>query len=128
MRYSFQREHILQILRKSTKHYSVEQVHKELLKEIPNVSLMTVYRNLTLLAKKGDIIPLHINNAVHYCGNTKQHNHLECLDCGKIFNVYENGLCSKNITLDYKNFRPVLNGILIKGVCSQCREKHSDLN
>ena len=122
MRYSFQRAHILQILRNSTEHYSVEQVHKELLKEIPNVSLMTVYRNLTLLAKKGDIIPLHINNAVHYCGDVNPHYHLECLNCGEVSDFYNSELLTKNKLLDYDDFSPARNGILFRGICSDCKK------
>ena len=95
MRYSYQRECILTILRNSTHHYPVEKLHKSLEEFIPNVSLMTVYRNASLLAKKGYIISLHVDNAVHYCGNSKPHNHLHCLDCGKIIDYYDTDIEKK---------------------------------
>ena len=97
-------------------------MHKELLKEIPNVSLMTVYRNLTLLAKKGDIIPLHINNAVHYCGDVNPHYHLECLNCGEISDYYTDELLTQKNLLDYYDFSPAINGLLSRGICSNCKE------
>ena len=103
-------------------HYSVEEVHLELRKIIPNVSLMTVYRNLSKLTNKGHVLPFHIDNVLHYCGNNKSHFHLHCVDCGKIVDDFNTEV--NNIILDHvksEDFSPLLNGTVIRGFCKNCR-------
>lgn len=45
--YSKQREAIAEVLRKSKAHPTVAQVYREVRKTLPNISLGTVYRNLS---------------------------------------------------------------------------------
>ena len=69
-----------------------DELHKKLSDVIPKVSLMTVYRNLNKLVKEGVAFPFHINNALHYCGNSKSHFHLHCVSCVNTVDVYNNDL------------------------------------
>ena len=55
MKYSKQRESILKYLRSTKCHPTAETVYQNILSENPNISLGTVYRNLTLLTELGDI-------------------------------------------------------------------------
>ena len=52
MRYSKQRELILQTLQKNAIHPSAEQLYELIKREEPAISLATVYRNLNLLAQQ----------------------------------------------------------------------------
>ena len=55
MRYSKQREAILRVVNASNVHPTAEMVYREVKKEIPNISLGTVYRNLNALADASQI-------------------------------------------------------------------------
>jgi|TARA_B100000315_G_C14193304_1_gene414318 Fe2+ or Zn2+ uptake regulation protein len=121
MSYSFQKESILKIVNNTTNHYSVEEIHEELTKIISGVSLMTVYRNLSKLTNEGHVLPFHIDNVLHFCGNNKPHFHFHCVECGKIVDDFNSEI--KNIILNHmksKDFIPLLNGIMIKGLCKNC--------
>ena len=103
-------------------HYSVEEVHLELRKIIPNVSLMTVYRNLSKLTNKGHVLPFHIDNVLHYCGNNKSHFHLHCVDCGKVVDDFNTEV--NNVIIDHvksEDFIPLSNGMVIRGLCKSCK-------
>ena len=122
MSYSYQRESILNILHSTDNHYSVHEMHKELTKEIPRVSLMTVYRNLNKLVKEGTVFPFHIDNTLHFCGNTKLHFHMNCVNCGKIIDIFNkdiDGIILNQVKSE--DFFPLSNGMVIKGFCGDCK-------
>ena len=79
MRKSRQREAIIRVLMSTTSHPTAEWVYEEVKKEIPNVSLGTVYRNLKLLKERGEI--LELEQTGHYRrfdGNSANHYHFRC--------------------------------------------------
>ncbi|MBP3705838.1 MAG: transcriptional repressor [Clostridia bacterium] len=77
--YSRQREAIMQVLRSSKAHPNANQVYEEVRKIIPNISLGTVYRNLSSLGDTGEILCLHVaNGPERYDGEISPHIHLHC--------------------------------------------------
>ena len=94
MRFSYSKHAILGLVEDSIGLYTVDEIHKKLEKEIPNISLMTVYRNIKKLTKEGKLIPIHINKTVHYCGNNNVHYHKHCIVCGLVEDVYHEKLNS----------------------------------
>jgi len=122
MRYSYQKEYILKILKNSKKHYSAEEIHTKVTEVIPKVSLMTVYRNLNKLVQEGNIFPFHIGNVQHFCGNVNLHSHLHCINCGIVVDKYFKDKFIDQLLnkLDSEQFKPLHNGILIRGFCKNC--------
>ena len=55
--------------------------------DIPNLSLGTLYRNLTLLRDSGKIISLTLGGEEHFDANTNQHYHFKCTSCGRYFDL-----------------------------------------
>ena len=51
MNHSKQRDIILEVVSNSCEHPSADMVYQEVKKQIPNISLGTVYRNLNLLVE-----------------------------------------------------------------------------
>jgi Fur family peroxide stress response transcriptional regulator len=47
-----QKETILEVLRGTNPHPTADWIYDEVRKEIPNISVMTVYRNLKTLTRK----------------------------------------------------------------------------
>jgi Fur family peroxide stress response transcriptional regulator len=89
MRYSHQREKILEAVKSVKTHPTADMVYDGLHADNPNLSLGTVYRNLALLALNGDITPIYTgDNKVHYDGDTDPHCHFVCKSCSKIIDVF----------------------------------------
>ena len=124
MGYSIQREMILSILHNTDEHYTAENVYWELIKLVPSVSLMTVYRNLNKLVKDGSVLPFHVNNVQHFCGNTKSHFHFHCVDCGDIVDRKDKETIKILKQVKLKDFSALPNGMIIKGLCNNCSPKN----
>lgn len=84
------RDAILSCLRNTTVHPSAEWVYGQLKPEIPDLSLGTVYRNLSYFKNQGDIISLGtVAGVERFDGNTKPHVHFVCTTCGRILDLPE---------------------------------------
>ena len=84
LRNTNQRLKILEYLKCVKTHPTAEQVYNDLRKDMPAISLATVYRNLHLLAEQKEVLRLEINNEYHFDGDSCRHQHCVCKKCGKI--------------------------------------------
>ena len=84
-----QRARILEWLRESESHPTAAQTHEALVRELPGLSLGTVYRNLEVLVSEGLIeeVP-SAGGGVRYDGNPKPHHHFICDGCGAIDDLH----------------------------------------
>ena len=82
LKYSRQRESIKEFLRTRTDHPTADVVYENMKLIYPNISLGTVYRNLSLLADLGEIKKLSsFAGADHFDGRTERHCHFMCIRC-----------------------------------------------
>jgi Fur family peroxide stress response transcriptional regulator len=89
-RKSKQKEAILRVLKGTTSHPGADWVYEQVKREIPNISLGTVYRNLKLLKQEGEILELDLASTLsRFDGNSQDHYHFRCEQCGRIFDVDE---------------------------------------
>jgi len=83
-----QKKLILDVLRQTNIHPSADWIFEQARKEIPNLSLSTVYRNLSLLKKAGEIQELnYLETFGRFDGNPKRHYHLLCEKCKGIYDL-----------------------------------------
>jgi len=127
LRQSRQRQRILEILRATEIHPTADWIYDKLKKEIPNLSLGTVYRNLSVLIEQGLVKKIHYGSTFdRFEANVSQHYHLICEKCGKILDftmpIYEN-LNSQASQLT--DFKIQSHRIEFFGVCTQCSEEKS---
>lgn len=88
MKYSKQRELILKVLSENVVHPTADFVYEIIKKEMPNISLATVYRNLNQLAANGMIKKAEgLDGSVHFDCNTHPHYHFICNRCNKIYDI-----------------------------------------
>ncbi len=84
------RDAILSCLRATTSHPSADWIYENVKKEIPNISLGTVYRNLSLFKDQGLISSLGtVKGVERFDGNTAPHVHFICTGCGRIVDLPE---------------------------------------
>ena len=127
MRHSIAKEAIKDLLKKNHDHPSAEEIHKRLLKLVPGISLMTVYRNLEKFIKKGKCLSFYADGSMRFCWNTKDHFHFFCVGCNKIKLKHNSNLKNLLFELKSRDFSPLENGVLIKGFCRLCDPKITDL-
>jgi len=83
-----QRDLILKTLRSTTCHPTADWIYEKVKKEMPNISLGTVYRNLGMLKELGEIIELDYGSKhSRYDGNPQNHYHFVCVECEKVIDV-----------------------------------------
>lgn len=75
----------------SVRHLSAEDVYKELLNEGEDIGLATVYRVLTQFEQAGLLERHHFESgkAVFELSNDAHHDHLVCLQCGRVEEFYD---------------------------------------
>jgi Fur family peroxide stress response transcriptional regulator len=84
------RNAILSCLRGTTSHPSAEMVHDMLQTEHPDISLATVYRNLSLFKNQGLIQSLGMIHGIErFDANTKPHVHFVCDSCSAILDLHQ---------------------------------------
>ena len=82
------RNAILTCLRSTHAHPSAEMLHEMLLTQHPDISLATVYRNLTLFKNQGIIQSLGtVGGIERFDGNTQPHVHFICSCCHAIIDL-----------------------------------------
>lgn len=126
--YSRQREAILEVLRSADTHPTAREVFERVRKICPNISLATVYRNLSQLSQDGTVLNLSVSDGnEHFDGDTSPHLHLVCKKCGAICDVPIEG----NPFFDRaenKGFSPQTGVYVIYGLCADCRQKSEKEN
>ena len=119
--YSKQREAILKVLHNSKSHPTAAQVYTEVRKEIPNISLGTVYRNLALLVEDGEILSVTVGDGNdHFDGDNSFHLHLHCKKCGSITDVP----VDENVAnlFEKESFCPQNAVCVVYGICRNCNK------
>lgn len=131
-KHSRQRDAIKNFLMSRKDHPTAEIVYSNVIKEFPNISLGTVYRNLAFLVENGEAVKVPCNDgSVHFDGNTMPHYHFQCTECGALIDL--DGDFSKAeesfLSAAKSHFQGNIEGSVsfFYGKCPHCRQK-SDKN
>lgn len=89
-RYSKKREAILNAIRSTDTHPSAEWVYHTLKPAHPDLSLGTVYRNLSLFQQQGIIQSVGVvNGQERFDGVATPHSHFICRRCGAVMDLHQ---------------------------------------
>jgi Fur family peroxide stress response transcriptional regulator len=125
MRYSKQRQLILETLKQSLVHPTAEQIYEEVKIKMPSISLGTVYRNLSLLVDKKEIRRFESPGEVstRYDGRNDDHSHLVCNVCNKVYDINVETFQHLDDTLsNLTGFVVEEHDIVLKGICRECQK------
>ncbi len=87
-KHSHKRDAIYNAIRSTKTHPSAEWIYKKLKPEYPDLSLGTVYRNISRFKDDGSIITVGVvNGQERYDGNTVPHTHFICDVCGRVIDI-----------------------------------------
>lgn len=123
MKYSRQREAVLQTLKQNVVHPTADFIYSVLKEQEPNISLATVYRNLNLLADNGVIKRINgLDGMTHFDHNTHNHYHFICTSCNKIYDVpYDIAPELADKVLNKTGLAVESYDISFKGICPDCK-------
>lgn len=80
-----QRLAVLKALQGTKSHPDANWIYEKVRKEIPHISLGTIYRTLGVLKEAGLLRELTFGSSLsRYDANTENHPHIVCTNCGRI--------------------------------------------
>lgn len=124
MKFSRQRQQILDYVKSVKTHPTAETVYRKVRDDNPNISLGTVYRNLDKLSEEGLITRIKIaNQKDRFDGDVIPHSHAICEKCGKVIDVYTCNLDSIDKFVENNIHCKVLShDIIFNVICPKCNK------
>ena len=117
-RFTPQREHVYAVLLRKRDHPTAEQVFIRAKREIPEISMATVYNCLDALVKCGLARQVTLERgAARFCPNMREHCHFYCDGCDSVFDIdlpAETGIALP------QGYRAERYDIAIHGRCPAC--------
>lgn len=122
MKFSKQRQQILETVITNPIHPTANQVYNAVRKITPNISMGTVYRNLNHLSEQGLLLKIGVANGCdRFDGRTDKHFHMICNECEKVYDIELEEL--KNLAdRVHKESNFIVTGfdLTIEGICKNC--------
>ena len=121
MRFSKQRDLVLNIVQDTQTHPTADYVYEKARNELPNVSLGTVYRNLGQLVENNQLKSLNIDGTIHYDAFLDDHQHFQCKTCNRVLDIELN---TKDFVSKLElNTNHIIDGcqIHLVGICNDCQ-------
>lgn len=122
-RRSRQREVLFNVLKGTNSHPTADWIYQEARKTLPKISLGTVYRNLRLLAERGEIVELNYGDGQRrFDGTPENHYHFNCRICGKVYDI--KGPLKKDMEKELSNKLGVIvnhHRVEYYGTCKDCQ-------
>jgi len=84
---SKQREQVLDAVRSTRSHPTADWVFHEVRKNMPRVSIATVYRDLNILSDSGEIGKIVHDGQMRFDANMDKHFHFICTSCKSIYDI-----------------------------------------
>jgi Fur family transcriptional regulator, ferric uptake regulator len=122
-----QREEVLNVFLNSSGHKSLAQIYAQVAKTNPKIGYTTVYRTLKLLTRLGLATQRKFaDGETRYepASEGRHHDHLICLDCGKIIEFEDQPLeALQNRIAQRHQFKISHHRMELYGRCEECHRK-----
>lgn len=124
MKYSWQRQIILETIQEHKEHLSAQQIYGYARERCPHISLGTVYRNLNTLADNDMIGRVGmISGAECFDWDPNSHEHFYCRKCHKIINLDLPEGELNSLIKNLPSLRIEGHCLTVTGVCAECASK-----
>ena len=123
-RNTLQRELVLQAVQGMSNHPTAEEIYGRVALRHPHISRATVYRNLSVLARQGQVRRVsHLDAADRFDFTLAPHYHFRCTRCGGVFDMdlsYKEGLIAEVPNAAGHSIEDV--EITFTGICAECKQ------
>ena len=111
---------ILDYLKGVKTHPSAEKIYSSVKKDIPSITLATVYRNLYKLEGQGLVSRFQAGGETRFDAEERTHQHFVCRKCGKISDVFNEDISENALSSARKTINADSVEVTFKGLCTQC--------
>jgi len=117
---SRKRDAIYNVIKSTRSHPSAEWIYEAVKPAFPDLSLGTVYRNITMFRNDGEIMCVgSVNGQERFDGNTDPHAHFICKRCGKVDDLMDApGVVYPEVTGKVDTYQ-----LNFYGLCGECSGK-----
>ena len=127
LKFTIQREVILEMLYNSDEHLTPEALHHLIQEKHPdlNTGIATVYRTLSLLEESDMVTSLSFGaqGKKYELGAKDHHDHLICTQCGNITEFVDEEIEKRQHTIaEALGFKMQEHSMQIYGICKTCQE------
>lgn len=117
-----QRVAVLACLQASDEHPDARKIYERVSRNLPQVSLGTIYRTLAVLRDAGLIQELKYGSVSRYDANIGDHDHTHCLECGRVQDVGRRH--APNLAeFERDGFQVVSHRLEVYGLCAACADR-----
>lgn len=119
LRLTPQRQRVYNVLLEERDHPTAERIFMRAKKDMPDISMATVYNCLDALVKCGLAKQVNVERgASRFCPNMHEHLHFQCEACGGIFDI-DLDKARQAIPLP-RGFKAIQFDVSIRGFCPDC--------
>jgi len=122
-RFTEQRAAVYRFLANTDVHPTADEVFLKVRRELPGISLATVYKSLETLVGCGLAVKLTFaDQSARYDGRTDPHHHARCVSCGRVLDVMGD-ISSEEIAglgNDAPDFTVTGYRLELSGYCADC--------
>ena len=119
LRLTPQREHVYNVLLGERDHPTAEQVFLRAKKDMPDISMATVYNCLDALVTSGLVKQVNLDRgATRFCPNMHEHCHFYCESCGGVYDI-DLTRARPEIPMP-RGFKATQLELSIRGLCPDC--------
>ena len=120
-RRSKQREAIIENLQSRYDQPTAMELYLAVREQIPNLSLGTLYRNLSQLEENGQVLRIPDGSTDRFDGNINPHAHFKCITCGNVYDLMS--FNSDSLTFSDEIIGNVVNySLMAFGSCKHCNK------
>jgi Fur family ferric uptake transcriptional regulator len=128
LKFTIQREVILETLYECDEHLTPESLHQLIQKKYPDlkIGIATVYRTLALLEESDMVTSLSFGaqGKKYELGAKEHHDHFICMECGSITEFVDEQIEKRQHKIaDELDFKMLDHSMQIYGICSKCQSK-----
>ena len=119
-----QRQLVLDAVRARCDHPSADQIYLDVRAVDNRISRGTVYRNLNVLVRHGEVLQVKLPHTDRFEGQLDKHYHLLCTECGAVRDVplpYQIELDEQ--VAEKTGYAIDRHRIIFEGLCPDCLEK-----
>ena len=128
LKFTIQREVILETLYNSDEHLTPEALHKKIQEQYPdlNTGIATIYRTLGLLESEEIVTSLSFGaqGKKYELGAKEHHDHMICTECGAITEFVDAEIEKRQHRIaEQHGFLMKDHSMQIYGICAECQKK-----
>lgn len=120
---------ILEALSRVKTHPTADEVYQMAKREMPRISLGTVYRNLEVLTGQGKVLKLDLcGSQMRFDGCVEDHYHIRCSSCGRVDDLEMKPIARLKALQSAGGYKVQGHRLEFFGLCPRCKEKTNQGN